>query len=202
MPGMPGSFARCSGPFAMTTKRARMRSPRLVETIQRMRVVVPAQLGHFGLEAGVAVEVELLADGAAVLQDLRRAAVLLLRDVADLLEQRQVDVRLDVAGGAGIAVPVPGAAEVAALLDHADVFDAGLAQARAGEQPAEAAADDDDIDLVGQRLALEARLDVRVLDEVRELAVDLDVLLVAVGAEALVALAAVLLAQLLGVEGA
>ena len=35
MPGMPGSFGRFSGPFDITTKRAFMRSPRLVETIQR-----------------------------------------------------------------------------------------------------------------------------------------------------------------------
>ena len=79
----------------------------------------------------------------------------------------------------GIAVPVPGAAEVAALLDDADVVDARLAQPRAGEQAAEAAADDDDLDLVGQRLALDRR-DVRVVEVVRELAGDLDVLLVAV----------------------
>ena len=58
-------------------------------------------------------------------------------------------------GGAGIAVPVPRAAEVAALLDDADVVDARLAQPRAGEQAAEAAADDQHLDLVGQRLALE-----------------------------------------------
>ena len=35
MPGMAGSFGRLSGPVAMTTKRARMASPRSVETIQR-----------------------------------------------------------------------------------------------------------------------------------------------------------------------
>ena len=100
----------------------------------------------------------------------------------------------------GIAVPVPGAAEVAALLDDADVLDAGLAQPRAGQQAAEAAADDDDVDLVGQRLARERRLDVGVVDEVGEVAVDLDVLLVAVGAQALVALGAVLVAQRVGIE--
>ena len=55
------------------------------------------------------------------------------------------------------------------------------------------------LDLVGQRLALE-RLDVRVVDVVGELAGDLDVLLVAVGAEPLVALGAVLLAQRVGIE--
>ena len=35
MPGIPGSFARCSGPFAMHTKRARIASSRFVWTIQR-----------------------------------------------------------------------------------------------------------------------------------------------------------------------
>ena len=32
---MPGSLGRCSGPLAMVTKRARSRSPRLVDTTQR-----------------------------------------------------------------------------------------------------------------------------------------------------------------------
>ena len=84
-------------------------------------VLVPAHLGHFRLEARVAVEIVLAADGAAVREDLGRARVLLARHVAELFEQRQVDVRLDVAHRARVAVPVPGAAEVAALLDDADV---------------------------------------------------------------------------------
>ena len=164
--------------------------------------VVPAQLRDLRLEAGVAVEVELFADGPAVGEDLGRAAVLFVGDVADLLKQGQVDVGLDVAGGAGVAVPVPGAAEVAALLDHTDVFDAGFAQARAGQQAAESAADHSDVDVVSQGLSVEAGLDVRVIDEVGELAGDLEVLLVAVVAEALVALLAVLLAEGVGIEGA
>ncbi len=81
------------------------------------------------------------------------------------------------------------------------LVDAALAQPGAGEQPAEAAADDDHVDLVGERLALDRLVDVRIVDEVRELAGDLDVLLVAVLADALVALVAVLLAQRIGVEG-
>ena len=35
MPGIPGSFGFWRNPFAMHTKRARIASPRLVETIQR-----------------------------------------------------------------------------------------------------------------------------------------------------------------------
>ncbi len=152
-----------------------------------------------GLEAGVAIEVEELADRPAVSQDLGRPRVLLLRDITDLFQQRQVDVRLDVTHRTRVAIPVPGAPEVAALFDDPDVVDAGLAQARAGEQPAEAASDDDHLDLVFQRLALE-RGNVRVVDVPREVTDDFQVLLVAVGAQSLVALEAILLAQRIWVE--
>src|SRR5437773_240020 len=90
--------------------------------------------------------------------------------------------------------------EVAALLDHADVFDARLTQPRAGEQAAEPAADHRNIDVIRQWLASEARCYVRVFDEVRELALDLDVLLVAVFPQPLVTLRAILLAQRFRIE--
>jgi hypothetical protein len=141
-----------------------------------------------------------VSDRLAVGQDLRCAGVLLGRDAAELLEQRQIDVRLDVAHRAGVAVPVPGAPEVAALLDDPDVLYARLAQPRAGEEAPEAAADHERLDLVLQRRAAEPRLDVRVLDVAREAAAHLDVLRVAVGAQPLVALRAVARAQRVGVE--
>jgi hypothetical protein len=50
--------------------------------------------------------------------------VLLARHVARFFEQRHVDQRRRVALGAGIAVPVPGAAEVTALLDQAEITNA------------------------------------------------------------------------------
>ena len=67
---------------------------------------------------------------------------ILLRPLPFLLE-RLVEVvgvleRLDVAPAPRVPVPVPGAAEVATLLDDAKVLDAGLAQACAGELAAEA----------------------------------------------------------------
>ena len=64
---------------------------------------------------------------------------------------------------ARVAVPVPGATEVAALLDDADVVEAGLSQPGAGEQAAEAAADDDELDFVGQRLPIIGGLDVGIV---------------------------------------
>src|SRR5207244_8561907 len=126
-------------------------------------------------------------DGAGVLEDLWRVRVLLLGDVADLLEEREVDVRLDVAHRAWVPVPVPRPPEVAALVDDADVAHAGLPQPGAGEQPAEAAAEDSHVDLVVERVTLDP-LGVRVLEVVGEPALDLDVLVVAVRTDALLAL--------------
>ena len=65
--------------------------------------------------------------------------------------------RRRVALRARVAVPVPGAAEVAALLDDADVVDAGFLQPGAGDEAGEAAADERDRHVVGLRLALDDR---------------------------------------------
>src|SRR5216683_462283 len=94
---------------------------------------VPPEFLDLGLEQRAAVKVELLCDALRVLQNFRREGILLLRNVAGLLEQRQIDVGLDIALRARIAVPVPGAAEVAAFLDDADVLEAGLAQPYSGQ---------------------------------------------------------------------
>ena len=126
--------------------------------------------------------------------------ILLLRHVAELFEQRQIRVGLDVAGDARVAVPVPGAAEVARRIDHADVLDARLAQPRARQQAAEAAADHHHLDLVRERRAREARLGVGIVEVVGEAALHLDVLRVAVVAQALVALLAIAGAQRVRVE--
>ena len=101
---------------------------------------------------------------------------------------------------AGIAVPVPGAAEIAALLDDADVLDAGLDQPRAGDKARKAAADEGEGDVVGLRRARGDRR-IGIVEIVRELALDLKILIVAVGAQPLVALLQIFLAQPLLVDG-
>jgi len=72
------------------------------------RVIVPARFLDLRLEAGTFIEVEVLSDPPGVLEDLRREGVLLLRYIAGLFQERQINVGFDVALGAGIAVPVPG----------------------------------------------------------------------------------------------
>src|SRR5271166_6268016 len=85
-------------------------------------VLVPPEFLNLGLEEGAAVKVELVCDSPRVLQNFRREGILLLRHIAGLLEQRQIDVSLDIALRPGITVPVPGAAEVTAFLDDTNVL--------------------------------------------------------------------------------
>ncbi len=141
----------------------------------------------------------MLTDAAAVFGDLGGVRVLLARHVAGLFEQGKVDERCGVALRTGIPIPIPGAPEIAALLDDPYVGDAGLLQPGARDQPGEAAADEGHLDLVGQRRS-GFGLRVRVVEEVGELADRLDVLVVSVLPESLVAFGRVLAQQRLPVE--
>ena len=181
MPSMPGSFGTCSGPVPMPTNCAVKASPRLVRMVQRELRLVPIQAHDLGVEQRVAVEAVLLADALAVREDFRRMRVFLRRHVAGFFEQRHVDHRRRIALRARIPVPVPGAAEVAALLDDADVLDAGFRQARGGGKPGKAAADEGKGDVVGLRIARGDRR-VGIVEIMRELARDAKILIVAVGA--------------------
>ena len=163
--------------------------------------VVPVDGAHPCLEQRLVVQVVALADALGVLEDLRDVRVLLLRHVVQLFEQRQVAVRLDVALRAGIAVPVPRAAEVTTGLDDAKSGDALLGQPRRSEQPTEPATDDGDVDLVIDRIAIESGFDVRIIVRVvGEPAGHLEVLVGTVGAQPLAPLSLVALAQLVWIE--
>src|SRR5262249_17409921 len=107
-------------------------------------------------------------------------------------EQRQIDVALDIALRTGIAIPIPGAAEVPALLDNADVLHTRFAQTRGRELPAEAAADDERVDVILQWRARKTRLDIVVVDVVLKIADRFDVLRIGIGAQTAVALRAIL----------
>ena len=133
-------------------------------------------------------------------EDFAGRRVFLRGHETGLFQQRKVDIAFNVAGRARVAVPVPGASEIPALLDHANVLHARLAQARTGQKAAKAAADHDNIDLVAQRRTLDHLVDIRVIDIGLEVILDLDILLIAVRAQALVALCAVPRAQGLGIE--
>jgi hypothetical protein len=173
-------------------------APRRTDDPARLRGV-PIEARHLGVKQRIVVEIELPPDPLAVRQDLRRMRVFLRRHVAGLFEQRHVDHRRGVTLRAGISVPVPGAAEIAALLDDADILDAGLGQPRRSGEPGKAAADKGEGDVIRLRCALDHRR-VGILEIMRELALDLEILVIAVGTEPLVALLAVLRAQPLLVD--
>src|SRR4029077_20548852 len=113
--------------------------------------VVPREPLHLGVEERVVVQTVLPADAPRMLEDLGPVRVLLARHVPGLFEQRHVYERGRVALRSWIAIPVPGAAEVPALLDHAPVANTGLAEARSGHQTREAAADERESHVVASR---------------------------------------------------
>ena len=120
----------------------------------------------------------------------------MLGSVVEFLEQRQVDVSLDIAHRAGISVPVPGPPEITAVVDDANVAKARLVQAGASQKTAEATAGDHDLGMIIQRCAREVGVSPGIPGVVRELALDgLDVLTLALVHRALVALVLVLLLQ-------
>ena len=181
---MPGSFGTWSGPVPIADElRGELVASIGAHDPPRV-VVVPFEISDPSVEQHVVVEIELLADALAVLEDLGTVRVLLGRHVPGLLEQRHVHERRRVALRAGIPVPVPRTAEVAALLDHPDVGDAGLLQPCAGEQAGEAAADERERHMIVLRFALDDRK-VRIVEVVGELILQLQVLVVAVGPQPL-----------------
>ena len=78
-------------------------------------------------------------------------------DVVELLQHREVDVRLHVAHHPRVAVPVPGPPDAARLVDDADPLEAGLAELGAGKDPGDPPAHDHHVDVIGERVALDGR---------------------------------------------
>ena len=154
---------------------------------------IPAQRPNHGTEQRLLVEAKMTADPLALLEDLAAIGVAVLGEIAHLLEQRHVAIRLDVALHPGVAVPIPGAAEVAAHLDDADVADAGFLHTRSREQAGKASTEDGDIEIFRDRIPFDGRRVGIDFVEVGEIFRGLDVLPLAFGPHALVALAVIAL---------
>src|SRR6516165_4758214 len=152
-----------------------MTRPETVVTIGRddppAFLLIPADLSDLCLEHRVAIEVELHPDPLGMLEDLGCVGVLLFRDVAGLLEQRQVDIRFHIALRSRIAVPVPGPTEVAAFLDNSEIVYSRLFQTGGCQQTTETAADYQHPDLVIQTFPGKPRLNIGIVDITAEVAV-------------------------------
>ena len=105
------------------------------------------------MEQAFVAEAELVGDQLEIIVDFEAVGKLLRRHEASLLQQRQVAIGIVVALQAGIAVPVPGAAESAGVVDHAKIGDARVGQVIGGEHPGPACAEDGNLDLVVDAVA-------------------------------------------------
>ncbi len=130
-----------------------------------------------------------------MLEDLGSLAIALARHGPDLFEQRQITVGLDVTGDARVAIPVPGPADIAALLDDSQVLDPLLAKTRTGQESTEATADQHHVDLFRDGRSLDVALDPGVAVEMRVDSVELEILAVGVVAKSLLPLLAILRLQ-------
>src|SRR5579885_2193641 len=140
------------------------------------RGLVPGRRLDRRMEQAAVIEAELLRHRLAVLEDFEARSELHRRDVPHLFEQRQVAVGFDVAGDTGIAVPVPGAADVAAFFAESHVDETGVPQLVPEQQSAETGADHQDLAFVGQRLARNRRFRIHVVQVLLELAFHRDVI--------------------------
>ena len=117
------------------------------------------------MEKRVLVHVESTTELLAIRKDFWCERVAVCGHEAGIFKHRQVHVGLDVAHRAGITVPVPGTAEVAALFNDAEVVDTELAKIRRFEHAAKPTAHNHDIDIGDFRIASEARLDIGITIE-------------------------------------
>ncbi|MGY4470515.1 hypothetical protein ACVWWK_006224 [Bradyrhizobium sp. LB9.1b] len=134
------------------------------------------------------IETEVTADAARMFVDLGSPRIFAHRHVAGLFQQRQVDVALGIAGRTGVAIPVPGAAEIGGLFNDPEIIDAGRAQSRAAKQAAEATAHDEHLGLFADSLARKSGIGPGIVEIAPELAGHLDILRLALGAQAAIAL--------------
>ena len=109
---------------------------------------------HPGVEEGVVHQVVPVGDGLEMVADLLAEGVATGGNVIELLEHGEVDIRLDVAHHARIAVPVPGTPDAPGLVDDTDPLDAGLSEVGAGEHASDPTAHNYDVDVVGDRITL------------------------------------------------
>ena len=132
------------------------------------------------------------ADVATVLEHLRCVGISMLWRIIELFDERQIDVSLDVAHRAGVSIPVPRPAKISRLVDDADIPEASLSQACAGEKTAETGAGNDDLGMLDDRRPSETRWRPGIAVEMRELPHRRDILRVSLLENSLVALAVIL----------
>ena len=109
---------------------------------------MPGHTRYFGLETGITVEIVFLTYVLTVLENLWRVGIFFLGDKIQLFAKWQVDIGFDVTGCTRIAVPIPGSAKIAALLDDSNALDSGFTESRSSNQTAKATTNNNDLDRI------------------------------------------------------
>ena len=131
------------------------------------------------------VEVERATKQLAVFENFRRTRVTLGGHVAGLFKKGKVGVGLNIAHATGVAVPVPGAAEVAALFHDAEIGDSLVLQVDAREHAGKPATNNDNFSFFNDRITGEVGIGVGILVEFFELFLQTGKLLQTIGAQTL-----------------
>ena len=87
---------------------------------------IPSELSNPGLKHSIFIKVKVFANTLGVLLNLWCKREAQLGDVACLFKERQIAVRLNIALGPGISIPVPGAAKIGTTLDNTHILNTGL----------------------------------------------------------------------------
>lgn len=131
--------------------RRPQRRAALGRDLPRVAGRVEARRDHAGAEAEVPTEPEAIGAAPQVVEDLA-----LRRELAGPVgvgrERERVEVRRHVAGGPGVVVVAPGAADVAGLLEDDEVVDPRLLESDRHAEPREARAEDQDAGVEGGAL--------------------------------------------------
>ena len=144
-PGMFGTLAVDRQPTAVTRNFATNVSPCSVRTLPAIGRLVVVRGRDAAVEPDVALQVEPVGDEVQIAHDLGLAGIALgpFPFPHQLRRERvPIDVAFRIAARAGIAVPVPGAADPAARFQHLDRQAKPVAQAEQLIQTGEPGADD------------------------------------------------------------
>ena len=150
--------------------------------------LVPDKALRLGIEQRARRDIERLGEMLEIPLKLWLPCIFPLGHVPSLVEEGHVDVGVGVAGRARILVPEPGAAEIRAALEQAQIGDALLDQATRGHDPGHPAADDDDVEVFLQWRAGRLGLRPERRQQLRGLILGKRVVAASGGAEASVAL--------------
>ena len=134
------------------------------------QLFIPICRCHQGLHQGAFVQAIGLGNNVAVLKSFRSICILLLRHKSRFLQQREIDIGFNIAGGTWISVPIPSPAKVSAFLNDAEIGDPSVVQPRSSQHATKTTANNHNFDFVFDGVALKLTIDVGIFNEVGELA--------------------------------